>query len=57
MNGLSWAKVSSALFTLLLALVIYVWNGHVGEFRKFQEDTKANFGKLEVLIKASGSHK
>ena len=57
MNGLSWAKVASALFALLVGVVVYVWVDHVHAFRQFQEDTKANFAKLEVLIKASGSHK
>lgn len=57
MNGLSWAKVASALFALLVGVVVYVWVDHVHAFRQFQEDTKANFAKLEVLIKANGPFK
>ena len=54
LNGLSWAKVASALFTLLLGLVIYVWVDHIGEFREFKKETQASFFKLEMIIKANG---
>ena len=51
-GGVTWSKIASGLFALLVALVVYTWMDHIGDFEKFQETTEVNFKEVKDLIRS-----
>jgi len=51
-GGLSWSKVASGLLIALFAVMAWVWNAHVGDFRDFRKETQTNFRELQKSIES-----
>jgi len=53
LNGsMPWSKVAIGLLIALFAVMAWVWDAHVGDFRDFRKETQANFRELNKAIKA-----